>query len=326
MKTRCHVSRFPIWLVAVVSLAFPGCTLFEKKSAPEGAIPYKKGKSATAVVAVMDLENRTGAHGQWNLGSGFADMLVTRLMESKKVTVLERQYLNDVLSELSLQQQAAFRAEGKVPTGRLKNAKFLIRGAVTEFDDVGGLSGGVGYSSSGSLGVHAGAKRAVVGLHLRVYDVESGEILSSVKAQGNVKSGGAGVSGQYKGVHFGGEAFMRTPLGKASEKAISQAVPQLLKALPVDYWHPLVADVQNELVLVNGGQNVGLKPGDQFFVREKPRQVTDPATGDVIETVPGRQVGRISILKVSELSSTAALMEGTAERGKPLTAVPKAPK
>ena len=292
-----------------------GCGSTASHKAPPGAIPFKRGKANPPIVAVMDLDNQSNLQGQWNLGSGMANMLVTRLMATKKVVVLERQNMKDILGEFSLQQKGLSREEGRAVQGRLKNAKYLIRGSITDFDETGGTSGFLGISS---YRVFGGGSRAVVSLHLRVYDVENGEILSSIKADGNVYAGSAGVAGRYKDIKFGGEAFKRTPLGKATEKAVASAMVQLLNALPIDYWHPQVAVAEGNVVVINGGENVGLKMGDQFIVREKSSVVTDPATGNVIDTIVGKPTGRVEVQKVSPLSSTAVLMEGTAVRGQPL--------
>lgn len=299
-------------------LTFCGC---QTSASRAGSVPirFKRGCEVKPVVAVMDLENQAGFTGQVNLGSGLAEMLVTRLMETKKVVVIERQHLRDILQELSLQKQGLSRPEGRAADGRLKNAKYLIRGSITDFAAGSGAAGRFGFSS---LKVFGSVNRAQVTLHLRIYDVESGEIMASLKATGHASAGRAGAEGQYKNIQFGGEAFKRTPLGKATEGALGEAVHRLLTALPVDFWRPLVADVDQGQVLVNGGENVRLRPGAQFVVREKPRVVTDPATGDLLETLPGKQKGRIRIQRVGPLSSTATLLEGTAQRGQMLELVP----
>jgi len=306
-------------VAAVLCLVVAGCGTTQT-SIPKGAIPFKKGHANRPVVAVMDLENQAGAFGQWNLGTGMADMLVTRLMETRKVVVLERQYLRDVMRELSMQQGGAFRPEGRVPTGRLKNAQYLVRGSITDFAEVAGARGHLGLPS---YKVFGGGNRAIVALHLRVYDVESGEILSSIKAEGSASAVSTGAEGRYKNVQFGGLAFKRTPLGEATEEAMARAIAKLLQALPVDYWRPLVAECVGQTVIVNGGENVGLQPGDEFVVREHPRLVTDPATGNVIDTLTGKQQGRLRIETVNALASSATLVEGTAARGQILEPVPR---
>jgi hypothetical protein len=79
-----------------------------------------------------------------------------------------------------------------------------------------------------------------------------------------------------------------------------------------------VAEAGPDRVVVNGGENVRVREGDVFLVRESGRQITDPVTGNVIEDVPGNVVGRVEIREVNEMSAHGVLLEGTAARGQHL--------
>lgn len=271
------------------------------------------------VVAVIDFENRANFSGQWNLGSGMAELLVTELLDSGKVTVLERKHLDDVVGEIVRQGQNLFRSEGRVEPGRLKNAKFMIRGVVTDFTVTGEASGWFGVSSFAARG---GGKRCRVAINVYISEVESGEIISSVKADSTVSAGGFGAGVNYKEVSFGGDAFFRTPLGRATEAAIGKAVKKILKDLPTQYWEPRVAEAGPDGVLLNGGENVGLQGGEIFAVREDGRDITDPVTGNVVDHVAGRVIGRIQVRQVNPLSALAVQLDGTARRGSLLERLP----
>lgn len=54
------------------------------------------------VIAVMEFDNRSGYSGQWNLGSGMADLLVSELMASGKYRVVERQRIGKVLGPVKV--------------------------------------------------------------------------------------------------------------------------------------------------------------------------------------------------------------------------------
>ena len=274
--------------------------------------PYRSSRVMKPVVAVSDFENLANGQAQWNLGKGMADVLVTQLLDTDRVIVLERKDLKDVLSEIVLQGGDLFRKEGKVDRGRLKNAKYLVRGVVTDFTETNESSGWFGISWLRILGRGSQAR---VAINIKVSDVESGEIVSSVKAAKTVSAGGVGAEGRYKNMTFGGDAFFRTPLGKATDGAIHLALRQILRELPTNYWQPRVAEFTGDTVVVNGGKNVRVRLGDKFFVRESPRDITDPATGNVIETVPGRVVGKIEVTKVNAASAYAVIEEGVAKRG-----------
>ncbi len=300
----------------VLALAAAGC--HTPRRAADGTLhyPYRHGQVVPPVVAVMDFENRASWAGQWNLSGGMADLLVTHLMDSRKVVVLERQHLKDVLEELARQDSEHFRPEGRAQRGRLKNAQFLMRGTINDFTVI--EEGSAGFWTS-FLRIFGRGSRARVALTVKVYDIENGEVLAAVQSDGTVSSSGGGAEITYKKVTFGGDSFFRTPLGKATERALERAVRRILDALPLDYWAPRVAEVADlragPQVVINGGTNAGVQVGDEFFVRDLPHIVTDPVTGNVIEQPAGEVVGRVRVTEVLPKSAHAKILQGLAARG-----------
>ncbi|MCF7838923.1 MAG: CsgG/HfaB family protein [Candidatus Marinimicrobia bacterium] len=305
--------RTACWLLAgLLLLGGTGCTTVmreRERHRPPLARGYPIIKP---VVAVIDFDNRSNFSGQWKLGGGMAEVLMDLLLQSGKFTLLERQRLPDLIGEIKRQGQELFRPEGRVPRGRLRNAQYLIRGAVTDSTVTGDLSGCFGQGTPRVLGRH---QRARVALTLIVSDVASGEILVTASTSAHASSGLLGGAVDYKGVSFGGELFFRTPLGRATRQATERAVREIIRGLPRTYWTPQVAEGGPDQVIVNGGQNVRLRVGDRFLVRETGREITDPVTGNVIERLPGRVKGRLQITEVRPLAAQAVLLEGAAVRG-----------
>lgn len=272
------------------------------------------------VVAVTEFDNQSSFAGQWKLGGGMADLLITELLNSGRVIVLERQHLDDTLGELLRQGRSLFRSEGRVATGRLKNVRYMIRGVITDFTVTGDASGWFRTETSGG---RLGGRSAKVSLNLRITDVETGEVIASVRADGTARASFFGAAVDYRRLAFGGDAFFQTPLGRATEAAIRDAVARILDRLPTEYWMPRVADVVDGRVVINGGENVGLTAGLEFIAREAPRVVTDPLTGDPLDSFPGRVLGRLRIEEVRPTTSLAAPIEGGPfPRGAWLEAVP----
>jgi len=306
--------RFLILPVALLAFSLAvSCKSTSKFSGSFGS-----GHAMKPVVAVTDLENKASFSGQWNLGQGVADMIVTLLVDSDEVVVLERKNLDDVIGEIVRQGQSLFRPEGKVERGRLKNAQYLIRGVITDFTVTGDSSGWFGYSG---LKVSGKNSKARVAVNLKVYEVASGEVISSVKSDAEASAGGAAAEIKYKDLALGGDSFFRTPLGEATEEALRKAVKKILKNLPEQFWRARIAEAGPDDVIVNGGRNVRLKPGAVFAVREPGRDVTDPVTGNVIENVPGKVVGKVKVTVVNDASSHAVLVDGNARRGDYLEAI-----
>ena len=269
------------------------------------------------VVAVTDFENRANFSGQWNLGGGMAEMLTERLMATDAVIVLERQHIDGVLGEIQRQARDLFRREGRAERGRLKNARYLIRGVVTDFTVTGDASGW--FAAPGARSRFS-RSRATVGLYVTLIDVETGQILAAVRTDGAAASGGFAAGIDYRELSFGGDAYFRTPLGRATQQAMEKAVRRTLAEIPAERWQARVAEAGVDGVIINGGVNVGLQPGQRFDVRPPGRSVTDPITGDVIEHIPGRVAGRLEVREVMPMAAHAVLLDGQAQRGDFLTA------
>ena len=159
-------------------------------------------------------------------------------------------------------------------------------------------------------------------LVITVSDVASGQVLSSVQASGDASAGGLGASVNYRQLSFGGEAFFRTPLGKATERAMERAVKRILYELPARDWEPRVAEVEGAEVVVNGGSAMDVNVGQEYVVRASPRPVTDPVTGDVIDVKPGKVIGRVRVQTVKETAAYGVLVDGVARRGDVLETAP----
>lgn len=268
------------------------------------------------VVAVSSFNNRSGFSGSWQIGSGMADILVSELMESRNFVVVERSELQTVVNELNLQRNPGFRKEGKVKTGNLMNAHYIIRGVINDFSQVGGSSFSMAIKR---IFLGGRTHRARVSLTLTVVDVETGEILESVQCKGIARAREAFAKGAYKNVAFGGDAFFKTPLGEATAYAISSGVKELIESIPEERWSPMVAEIEINGIVINGGADRGLKPGMLFNVHAQGRPITDPATGNLLSIIPGPAIGRIKVTTVNEKISFAEIDNGAGfQRGMPL--------
>ncbi len=89
------------------------------------------GPAAMArTLAVLEFQAHTDDPALSVLGPGVADMLRTDLVRSGKVTVVERDRIDAVRSELELQQDAAIDPETAVQLGKLVGAEEVVLGAV----------------------------------------------------------------------------------------------------------------------------------------------------------------------------------------------------
>jgi curli biogenesis system outer membrane secretion channel CsgG len=259
-------------------------------------------------VAVMKFENRAPFPLGWNLSEGMADVLVDRLVSTKRYHVVERPELDSVLREIRLQNTGATRTESRAALGRLKNVQYLVKGTVTDF---GHVAANTGFLNLGNWDIFGGGNQAVMGITLYVVDVESGEIICSESLQESVNTSDLNVKAVYQGVAFGGTVFYRTPLGKATARVLDKAVRRITDVIASRPWEPKIAHVQpDNTVIINGGQNRGIQMGQEFDVMETGMPIIDPDTGDVLGNRPGRSVGRVRVSEVRECYSVAWVTSG----------------
>jgi len=252
-----------------------------------------------------------------------ADLLTSELVRSGNFVVVERQHLDKVLGEISRQKAKHFRAEGKVADGRLKNAHYLIRGVINDFSQIGG---GSLFVIIRNLFLRSKGNRARVALTLTVVNVESGEIVNSLQCGAMAYATHGYAKGRYRNVDFGGDAFLKTPLGVATVNAIRRGVRGVVKKVPRTYWEPMIADVSGRRIILNGGRNRGYKAGQQYEVRGSGKPVTDPVTGDLLSIIPGAVVGTIRITQANEKIAYGQILRGTAfQRGQRLKRIKPEP-
>ena len=285
---------FPVFAALILSFFLGACVTGSAGGSRRGS-PDIARRTMKPVVAVADFEDLSGFSGDWNLSHGMARLVSDGLIESETVLVADQKETDSTVKELLKKGQDLL--QGKKGDGTLqpRNARFAVQGTITDFSENG--------------------SKARVALTLRVSDVVMNELVGTIKVDGSSSSNKKEEKGR---VVFGGDAFFRTPLGRASQAAVSRAVKNILKSLPPVYWEPRIAEAGPDSVVINGGANVRLRLGDVFLVREAGREITDPVTGNVIEITEGKVVGKIQVRQVNPASAHAVLLEGSAQRGNTL--------
>jgi curli biogenesis system outer membrane secretion channel CsgG len=265
-------------------------------------------KNLKKIVAVSRFDNRSSWSGQWNLDDGMSDQLTDALMQSDEFVVLERQTISDIMGEQDLAASGRSQNSKSAKTGKITSAQILIKGTVTEFELQGGGSGsGIGFK-----GFRIGNKKenAHVGLIIRLINTTTTEVLYSQRVEGKAKSGGFKIGFDVAGADFGTEGFKKTPLGKATQIAIDNAVELIVSKLKDIPFQGSIIKTKEEDIYVNAGERLHAKAGDKFTVFTIVEELIDPDTGESLGAEE-EKVGEIEIYQVKEKYSKAKKLNGS---------------
>lgn len=245
-------------------------------------------------VAVFDFKNDSGYSSIVTLGQDFSTQLSDALVQSGKFIVLTRKDLDVVMGEQDLAASDRMAKSNTAQVGKVVPAQILIKGQITEFEENTG-GGGQGISVHGvSLGMKkSSAHMAVI---IQLIDSTTGEILESKRVEGDASGGGFSVG--YSGaIDVNTSSFKKTPLGKAVQITIDQAVDYLANKLSALPWQGKVVTVKDGLVFVNSGNTAGIQVGDSFAIYKEGEVLTDPDTGMNL----GSEKTKIADIKISDV-------------------------
>jgi len=255
-------------------------------------------------------------YGGWDIGGGLAAQVVTELINSGKVIVVERAILSQIVREQELSASKLVTKETAAQVGQLLGVDYLIVGEVTEFEQKA-VGGGARVGLLTWLFPTASAEfsAAHVAVDLRVIDTSTGEILHSHRSEGRAWEKAAAVELNLPTLTFGGDAFHKTPLGKATRQMIQDSIGFLLGAVQErvrNYtWLGKIIHQEENLVYVNAGSGAGVHIGDRLSVFSIKKVLTDPETNQVVGLLEN-PIGELAVTFVSQKFSKAQILGSTA--------------
>jgi curli biogenesis system outer membrane secretion channel CsgG len=322
-----RIVRVALPLFVAAWLCVPGFAQEAASAAPRKRVAVMNFDYGTVRTSVSQIFG-----SDQDVGKGISDLLVQKLVQDGKYSVIERNALDKIIAEQNFSNSDRADATTAAKIGRVLGIDAIIIGSITQFgrDDqhtkVGG--GGYGLGKLGLGGVGTSKAKAVVGISARVVNTTTGEILAAVTGMGQSErsgtsllgAGGSWSGGGGGGLDMGSSNFANTILGEAVRKAVDDTGSQLdgavdkIQTVKMEV-NGLVADVSGNTLILNVGKKVGVKVGDKLTVSRQVRVVKDPATGKVIKSVEDK-VGEATVTDVDNDSATATFAgTGTAKVG-----------
>jgi curli biogenesis system outer membrane secretion channel CsgG len=315
IPNRCFriFQNMPVRVALLLCILIPASLAQQKKRVAVLNFDYGTVQSSVSAIFGTNVD----------VGKGISDLLVQKLVQDGKYSVIERNAIDKILNEQNFANSDRVDSSTAAKIGRVLGVDAVIMGTITQFgrDDkstgIGGsVIGGLG-SKFGVGGVQKNKAKAVVGVTARLVDTSTAEILAAVTGEGeSTRSGtsllGAGGSsdtsagGNYD---MSSQNFSQTILGEAVHQAVNsvgQQLDQQSTSLPTRKIEidGLVADVSGNTLILNVGTKAGVKVGDMLDISRPIRTVKDPTTGKVIKTITSK-MGTATVTEVDEASATA---------------------
>jgi curli biogenesis system outer membrane secretion channel CsgG len=259
-------------------------------------------------ITVSQFENRSGWHGQWDIGHAWGTVLTDMLNQTERFIVLgETDMRYAAMDEQDLAASGVTAGGRKAPvSGQMTPGQLLVKGAITHAQgDTGGMGGGIRIKG---IRIGGGGGKGEVNATIYIVDSTTGQIVASQSVVGTHerKAMDVGYATGSWGASFGGHS--NDNVGLAVQDACAAAVAFLLEQLPNVPWTGTVVLVKGDKVYVNRGAREGVSVGQTFTVGEV-EVIRDPDTGEVLDESM-TAMAHLSVSQVKEKLSIADVTSG----------------
>jgi curli biogenesis system outer membrane secretion channel CsgG len=255
-------------------------------------LPLATHAQSKKKIAVFPFDDRTAANQTMNIGVKVSDALISKLAATGAFEIVDREYLNTILSEKNLKFDPNFNPAGAAKSGLLGVVDVIVVGQIDSFN------ANVTASSTGYFVATKTKQNGVTGLKVtaRLIGVERGTILSAPSASSELTSllAQSTTTDMVQGVGNGSKTA-------SLDSALRKLVDQTVEAVSTDLSSKIAASAQAEVVahatpsvpkfvgvedgltVINKGTGAGIKVGDKFIVaRPTDTGMKDPDSGQAI--------------------------------------------
>lgn len=212
-----------------------------------------------------------------------------RIGEEGDYTVVERTALDKILAEQALGASGLVTPQTAAQTGKLLGVDIAIIGAVTEF---GHSKGDIGGTAKG-IGVGVSSQKVTVAVDVRLVNTTTGEILAAENVRKEKSS--RGLSFRKESLSFNNRnKFDQSLIGKATRDAIEDVIKLLDDKSSSMVWQGKIVKADAGSVIINAGEEAGLKVGDVLTVYRQGEELIDPDTGLSLGSTE-KKVGQIKV-------------------------------
>lgn len=254
-----------------------------------------------------------------DLGRALSDVLVDRLVQDGKFTVIERSQLDKILKEQNFSNSDRADPSTAAKIGKIAGVDAIVIGSVSEFGldkketKTSALTRRLGVLNGTSLDRQTST--VSVATTARLVDVSTAAILASATGAGTSTetktSAVGGPSGAAGGLSQKSSDFNNPMVAEATNKAIAAMTQQLEAEVasipaaapaPRQSYSGVIADVSGNTIIITVGTTAGVHVGDTVEISRPVRTIKNPQTGAVLKVV----TDHIASAKITETDAGSA--------------------
>lgn len=282
--------------VFLTMFTLAGCSLYKHSKGASFASDLKLR------IAVLPFENQVGVSPE--LSEKTSALLAEYLSDYKRVVLISPEEVDAYIKAngipLPLTQSTA------VLVGRALGLNAVVTGSISEVSQV--------YRRTGWLRwfTFLNNKKEFVNAVLvgRVVEVASGTMILAETSQGEIQTG-------EKEDDLWNQQSRQGPTQELVSESLSRAVASMSEtiedALDGAPWKGFIVQVSDKTALLDGGQDVGIRPGDKFDVYSLGEKITNAAGHTYI--LPGPLQASLEASRVDEKNTELTVVSGSVQTG-----------
>ena len=239
----------------------------------------------------------------WTSEGAIEAQLIEALKDSGRWRVVERMDVNAMLGEQSIAGGGGLTA--------FKGAQMYVKPVVTEAAVESGQGRNIRFGGVG------GTKEDMVfrvTLNMRIYDVQTGDILDTVTVTGKQESKSTNRGGSFGNWDVGKTKQQGDTTGEVTRDLIERAVAALDHQAFAVRWSSTIKTVSGGKAVMMGGVRDGVVKGMMFEVYKLGEAIIDEDTGEILDGGEEMLVGKAKAVQVKEKITFLGRVSGDAPK------------
>ena len=235
----------------------------------------------------------------WTSDGAIEAQLITALKDSGRYRVVERLDLDAMLGEQAIAGGGGLRA--------FKGAQMLLKAVVTEAAVHSGNSRSIRF---GGIGGSREEQVFRVSMNLRIYDIQTGDVLDTVTVTGEQRTKSRSRGGSFGNWDIAKGKSEGDTTGEVTRDLVARAVEALDHKAYGLRWSSTIKTISGGKAVMMGGTRDGVENGMMFELYRLGEAIIDEDTGEVLDGGEEELVGTLKATQVKDKIAFLGNMSG----------------